>query len=195
LSNDNDSLHPKQWVSHYPRRHFGYFRTTAGCLLRTPLGGNAMDFLADGKGLYPHSLKRKVTVITDTICFAFAGRVKDGESLLEDLRVYCKSIGIVTRKQLVDFLEAYDTADFDPQFEFCMVVVEQTDQGNEATILNNENCMIKEAGVFGQLCLLGSGAAAFWRTAQNVVWEASTIPQSPVGYSQVDDLADSFDVL
>jgi len=143
------------------------------------LTGNVMEVLPDNREGYPFALKRKVTCIHDRVCFAFAGNLWEGERLLEDLRLYCKILDNVTRDKVIEYLRAYDTEGFDNSFQFCVVIVEATPMGNDATVLYNNRCVVKDVGVFGQLCLLGSGADDFLHATEEVRWDQSTIPQTP----------------
>jgi hypothetical protein len=58
---------------------------------------NLMEVLPEGTVSYPAGLMRKVTLLNDRVCFAFAGVVKEAEELLEDLKIYCRAMGDVTK--------------------------------------------------------------------------------------------------
>jgi hypothetical protein len=85
------------------------------------LTSNLMDILPEGKSYYPIGLKRKVTLLNDRVCFAFSGSVGKAEKLLEDLKVYCRIMGDVTKDQLFAFLENRDVSD---DVDFFIVVME-----------------------------------------------------------------------
>jgi hypothetical protein len=135
-----------------------------------------MDSLPEGKPYYPIGLKRKVTLLSDRVCFAFSGSVGEAEQLLEDLKTYCRIMGDVTKDQLFAFLEERDVSD---DLDFFIVVMEQVGEGYVPQIIYYNRCTITDIPVFGKTLLLGSGGADFLKAVTDVVWPLSSLPTSP----------------
>lgn len=147
------------------------------------LTSNLMEVLPKGKLYHPAGLKRKVTLLNDRICFAFAGDVAEAEKLLEDLKIYCRVMGNVTKDQLFDEVQKRDISD---ELDFFIVVMEAAGEGYVPQIIYYNQCRIIDIPVFGKTLLLGSGGDDFLKAATQVVWPLSNIPTSPVEAVQTD---------
>jgi hypothetical protein len=138
---------------------------------------NLMDIFPEGKTYYPIGLKRKVTLLSDRVCFAFSGSVGEAEQLLEDLKTYCRIICDITKDQLLAFLENRGVSD---NVNFFIVVMEPAGEGYVPQVIYYNRCEITDIPVFGKTLLLGSGGADFLKAATEVVWKLSSLPMSPV---------------
>jgi hypothetical protein len=141
------------------------------------LTANLMDVLPEGAGYYPIGLQRKVTLLNDRTCFAFAGSVAEAKKLLEDLKTYCRIMGDISKDQLFQFLEEYGVSD---DIDCFIVVMEDSGEGYVPQVIYCNNCQINDIPVFGKTLLLGSGGPDFLKAASDVVWSLSTTPTSPV---------------
>ncbi len=125
------------------------------------------------------STNRKVSIINDRICFAFSGKTWYAEKLSEDLKVYCNLFEEISKDTINAFFSDYDRAEIDREISFSSFLwIEPREGFTPYVFYNNNELIIKEIGFFGSVYLLGSGAADFIKSAEEINWAHSTKPNS-----------------
>jgi ATP-dependent protease HslVU (ClpYQ) peptidase subunit len=149
--------------------------------------GNLMDSLPNGKLFYPSAFNRKVSIINDRICFAFAGKTWYAEKLLEDLKAYCRLFEETDKDSIMSFFSDYDLTEINHEMSFLIIVMDRNKEGFTPYVLHsNKGLIVKEIGVFGNIYLLGSGASDFIKSAEEINWASSTNPTSPSEAVQIN---------
>jgi hypothetical protein len=140
---------------------------------------NLMDLLPAERDLHPVALQQKVYIVTDRICFAFAGKVWYATKFLEDLRTRCAITQEITHSEIYEFLSEYARELDSDEFSFFLIYMNRVEGGFEAIPYVVGKWVEKEIPLFGKMYLLGTGANDFIAAAEYVDQTRSSVPTTP----------------
>lgn len=143
------------------------------------LTGNVMDLLPENSKMNPVALNRKLNQLNDRICFSFSGNVAIAGRFLDDLKAYCSFTDSISKEMLSNFLEEYDRDELDNEVTFLIVLMDLVDEHFYPIVFYNNDCLVKEDSLFGQMFILGSGKSDFLEAVSQVSSGHYTVPESP----------------
>jgi hypothetical protein len=122
---------------------------------------DVMQYLSSDAKDHPILLNQKIYILKENVCIAFAGDVGSIVDILEDIRIYCNALDLVSSDKMIEFLEQNKNDQSWPATSFIVLVVDRMPDHFFVCKLIHGSWLKGQSETFGEIFASGSGAEDF----------------------------------